>query len=56
MNENLIRSAATVLGSLIAYRLSKDNRKMERVPAMLIGGLIGTFIGTEITKNKKVCE
>ncbi len=63
MNENLIISGSTAFFSLTGYMLAKNNKSIDRIPAMIIGGFIGSFVGNEIVgsnkkrnRRKKICK
>lgn len=51
MDETLIKSSSTLFGSLFGYQLAKNNPFIDRVPAMLIGGFIGSIMGDQISKS-----
>ena len=52
MKDNeLIHSGLSALGSLIGYYKAKEKGKHE-IPAMLVGGFVGTLISVIITTSK----
>ncbi|MBN2669850.1 MAG: hypothetical protein JXR60_11565 [Bacteroidales bacterium] len=59
MNDSLIQNTGSLLGGLTGYFLSKQNSKIDRVPAMLIGGFVGGIVGgiiaKSIKKDEKIC-
>ncbi len=52
MNKQIVKSGVTLSTSLLAYHLAKDNPFVPKVPAMLIGGFIGTVLSELIINNK----
>jgi uncharacterized membrane protein YfcA len=51
MSDNLIITGSTALCSLTAYLFAKNNEHIDRIPAMIIGGFIGSFVGNEIVES-----
>lgn len=51
VSDKLISGGLNILGSLMGYYVAKE-REMPEVPALLIGGLAGTFIADLIIKQQ----
>lgn len=48
----VLTQGLTVTGSLIGYYASTEKNGLQRVPAILIGGFIGTLVGEIISQNE----
>jgi hypothetical protein len=52
ISKTVLTQGLTVTGSLIGYYASTEKDGVQRVPAILIGGFIGTLIGEIISQNE----
>ena len=48
-NKNII-NGISVIGSIIGYELAKNNKKIDKIPAMLISGFLSRIIANNILK------
>lgn len=53
MNHNILKSTTILIGSLLGYRLAKNSMKVERIPAMLVGGFLGNVIAELFNRKNK---
>lgn len=52
MSDHLIRSTATMIGSMLGYYIAKD-RERESLPAMMLGGFVSGCIGEWIISKRR---
>lgn len=56
MNEsekNLIKSGIAIAGTLVGYAIGKKSKKVDKIPALLIGGFVGQIIGSTVASEIK---
>lgn len=50
VSDKLITTGMNIIGSLVAFYVAKE-KELPEVPAVLIGGLVGTFVADLIIKK-----